>query len=143
MSVQAIKAVEIANGFADASRPGSKVHDAFVVSQGSVRRRTNNAGGLEGGVTDGENIVLHAAMKPISTLAHPLPSVNILTGKAAPGRYERSDVCAVPAAAVISEAVIAPVLANAFLEKYGGDSWNEIQSRYSKNDRSGRRKKGR
>ncbi|MEK7748978.1 MAG: chorismate synthase, partial [Bacteroidota bacterium] len=93
-------------------------------------RKTNRAGGLEGGVTNGEILVLHAAMKPISTLAHPLKSVDLKTMKIVDARYERSDVCAVPACSVIGEAVIAPVLANAFLEKFGGDSVKEIKERY-------------
>ncbi|HAV23888.1 MAG TPA: chorismate synthase [Bacteroidetes bacterium] len=142
MSIQAIKGVEIGGGFRNAGRPGSEVHDPFVVNNGSIRRRSNNAGGLEGGMSNGENIVLHAAMKPISTLAHPLASVNIQTGKASPGRYERSDVCAVPAASVIGEAVVAPILASSFLEKYGGDSLDEIRSHIYKTEGK-KRKKGR
>jgi chorismate synthase len=93
---------------------------------------TNRAGGLEGGVSNGEMIVLHAAMKPISTLAHPLKSIDLKSRKIVDARYERSDVCALPACSVIGEAVIAPVLANAFLEKFGGDSVQEINSRYKK-----------
>ena len=129
MSVHAIKGVEVGRGFENASLPGSKVHDAFVVKKRIPQRRTNNAGGLEGGVTNGEVVVLRAAMKPISTLARPLSSVNIRTRQASPGRYERSDVCAVPAASVIGEAVVAPVLANALLEKFGGDSLQELRKR--------------
>jgi chorismate synthase len=83
-------------------------------------------------MTNGQTLVLHAAMKPISTLAHPLKSVNLATGDLVESRYERSDVCAVPAASVVGEAVIAPVLANALLEKYGGDSLGEIQARYKR-----------
>jgi chorismate synthase len=130
MSIQAVKGVEVGEGFANARKPGSEVHDPFRVSRGSITRARNNAGGLEGGVTNGEMLVLRSAMKPISTLAHPLMSVDLKTMKQVRARYERSDVCAVPACSVIAEAVIAPVLANAFLEKFGGDSMKEIRSRY-------------
>jgi chorismate synthase len=132
MSIHAVKGVEIGSGFANAQKYGSEVHDAFVVKGGTIRRASNRAGGLEGGVTNGEMIILRGAMKPISTLAHPLPSVDLRTNRPTPARYERSDVCAVPACSVIAEAVIAPVLANAFLEKYGGDSMAEIHPRYRK-----------
>jgi chorismate synthase len=132
MSIHAVKGVEIGPGFANAAAFGSKVHDAFNVHAGKVVRTSNMAGGLEGGITNGEMIVLHAAMKPISTLANPLRSVDLKKMKTVDARYERSDVCAVPACSVIGEAVIAPVLANAFLEKFGGDSVGEIQARYKK-----------
>ncbi|MBI4418331.1 MAG: chorismate synthase, partial [Ignavibacteriales bacterium] len=130
MSIHAVKSVEIGEGFANAARWGSEVHDEFVVRKGQVTRRTNRAGGLEGGVTNGELLVIRAAMKPISTLAHPLKSVDLRTGKATRARYERSDVCAVPACSVIAEAAIQPVLANAFLEKFGGDSMQEVRKRF-------------
>lgn len=130
MSIQAIKGVEIRDGFANATKYGSEVNDEFIFKNGKIRRKTNRAGGIEGGVTNSEMIILHAAMKPISTLAKPLQSIDLATGREVDSRYERSDVCAVPAASVIGEAVIAPVLANAFLEKYGGDSLKEIKSRY-------------
>ncbi|MEX0602575.1 MAG: chorismate synthase, partial [Bacteroidota bacterium] len=129
MSVQAIKGVEIGEAFTQARMFGSEVHDAFAVRKGKPVRKTNRAGGLEGGVTNGENLVLRAAMKPISTLAKPLLSFDMSTGRQVLARYERSDVCAVPAASVIGEAVIAPVLGNAFLEKFGGDSLREIRTR--------------
>ncbi|MGA3243811.1 MAG: chorismate synthase [Bacteroidota bacterium] len=132
MSIHAVKGVEIGSGFANAAEFGSKVHDGFDVRIGKVIRTSNRAGGMEGGVTNGEMIVLHAAMKPISTLANPLQSVDLRKMKTVDARYERSDVCAVPACSVIGEAVIAPVLANAFLEKFGGDSVKEIRSRYKK-----------
>jgi chorismate synthase len=106
------------------------VHDEFILKDGGIARSTNRAGGLEGSVTNGEMIILHAAMKPIATLAKPLKAVDLTTKKVVESRYERSDVCAVPAASIIGEAVIAPILANAFLEKYGGDSLGEIKSRY-------------
>lgn len=129
MSIHAIKGVEIGEGFHASTQPGSLVHDPFSVRGGGISRRTNNAGGLEGGVTNGEVLVVRAAMKPISTLAKPLSSMNIRTKKAHPGRYERSDVCAVPAASVIGESVVAPVLAQALLEKFGGDSLREVLKR--------------
>jgi len=132
MSIHAVKGVEIGAGFSNAAEFGSKVHDGFDVRAGKVIRTTNRAGGLEGGVTNGEMIVLHAAMKPISTLANPLKSVDLRNMKTIDARYERSDVCAVPACSVIGEAVVAPVLANAFLEKFGGDSVREIHSRYKR-----------
>ena len=132
MSIHAVKGVEIGEGFANAGKPGSQVHDAFGVSSKKIVRLSNKAGGLEGGITNGEIIILRAAMKPISTLARPLKSVDLRTMKQVKSRYERSDVCAVPACSVIAEAVIAPVLANAFLEKFGGDSMKEIRSRYKR-----------
>jgi chorismate synthase len=130
MSIQAIKGVELGNGFANAGKFGSQVHDEFNVKGGKIGRMTNRAGGLEGSVTNGEMLVLRAAMKPIATLAKPLQAIDLKTKKSVESRYERSDVCAVPAASVIGEAVIAPVLANAFLEKFGGDSLEEIKTRY-------------
>ncbi len=132
MAIPAVKGVEFGDGFSNARRRGSEVHDAFKVRGGRIGRASNRAGGLEGGVTNGMPIVIHGAMKPIATLVSPLASINIRTGKASKGRYERSDACAVPAAAVIAEAVIAPVLANAFLEKFGGDSLAEVRERYSR-----------
>jgi chorismate synthase len=132
MSIQAVKGVEIGNGFLNSLRLGSEVHDPFSLKNGRITRKSNNAGGLEGGTTNGEMIILHAAMKPISTLANPLKSIDFKTFRPVKSRYERSDVCAVPACSVIGEAVIAPVLANAFLEKFGGDSLAEIASHYKR-----------
>jgi chorismate synthase len=129
MSIQAIKGVEIGEGFANAAKFGSDVHDEFMLKNRNIIRKTNRAGGLEGSTTNGEMIVLHAAMKPIATLVKPLQAVDLKTKKMVQSRYERSDVCAVPAASVIGEAVIAPVLANALLEKFGGDSLKELSSR--------------
>jgi chorismate synthase len=131
MSIQAVKGVEIGDAFDNAHRFGSEVHDEIMITRKKeIVRPTNGAGGLEGGMTNGEPIVLRGAMKPISTLAHPLQSVDLLTNKSVLSRYERSDVCAVPACAVIAEAVIAPVLSNALLEKFGGDSMKELGQRY-------------
>jgi chorismate synthase len=131
MSVQAIKGVEIGEGFLNAARPGSEVHDEFILKKNRITRKTNRAGGIEGSMTNGEMVVLRAAMKPIATLAKPLGSVDLSKNRIVASRYERSDICAVPAASVIGEAVVAPVIANAFLEKYGGDSLKEIRKRYS------------
>ena len=137
MAVQAIKGVEIGLGFEAARRPGSQVHDPiqFDPSQrdgptlGYVRP-TNNAGGLEAGMTNGQPLVLRAAMKPISTLAKPLASVNLTTKQPEAAEYERSDVCAVPAASVIVENVVAFEVARALVEKFGGDSLVEMKARF-------------
>jgi chorismate synthase len=126
MSIPAIKAVGIGLGPEAASRPGSRVHDEIVTGDASratgLARPTNNAGGLEGGVTNGEDLRVSAYMKPISTLMKPLRSVDLATMTEAPAAIERSDVCAVPAAAVVGEAMVALVLADALLERFGGDS---------------------
>ncbi|WDL97201.1 chorismate synthase [Alicyclobacillus sp. ALC3] len=127
MSIQAIKGVEIGLGFEAARRFGSKVHDAILHDGSRYMRPTNGAGGLEGGVTNGEPVVLRVAMKPISTLYEPLPSVNMQTKSAEPATVERSDYCAVPAASVVGENVAAWVIANAFLEKFSGDSIEQIE----------------
>jgi len=129
MSIQAIKGVEIGDGFGNAHAYGSEVHDEFFIKSGSIGRKTNRAGGMEGGMTNGEPLIIRAAMKPISTLAHPLNSVDLAAGKPVHARYERSDVCAVPAASIVGEAVAAIPIANALLEKYGGDSLKELQGR--------------
>jgi chorismate synthase len=143
MSIPAEKAVEIGLGVEAARRPGSEVHDPIDPSPGSgqvpplagdtragFRRRTNNAGGLEGGITTGEPLVIRVAMKPISTLMSPLPTVDLATGQAASAQSERSDVTAVPAMGVIAEALTAIVLADAMLEKFGGDSLAEMRRNF-------------
>jgi chorismate synthase len=130
MSIPAIKGVEFGAGFQVAYLPGSKVHDAIFYEQDKFVRQTNNAGGLEGGMTNGERLVVRAAMKPISTLLHPLPSVDIITKQATQATVERSDVCAVPAAAVVGEAMVAIELCQAMQEKFGGDSLEEMQRNY-------------
>ncbi len=135
MSVQAIKGVEIGMGFESAARPGSMVHDEIYydstrISRGEISgyyRKTNNAGGLEGGITNGESIVVRAAMKPIPTLYKPLMSVDLSSREPIEATVERSDVCAVPAATVVMEAVVAIEIANAFLEKFDGDSMEETR----------------
>ncbi|MFA6467902.1 MAG: chorismate synthase [Bacteroidota bacterium] len=131
MSIHAVKGVEIGDGFENARRFGSEVHDELLTGKNKLVRPTNRAGGMEGGVSNGEPIVIRGAMKPISTLANPLRTVDIKSHKTVKSRYERSDVCAVPACAVIGEAVVAPVLANAVLEKFGGDSVRELKNRLS------------
>jgi chorismate synthase len=129
MSVQAAKGVEVGLGFETARRPGSKVHDEIHFDEGLRRftRQTNNAGGTEGGMSSGEPVVVRTAFKPLSTLMSPLHSVDLETKDEAKAAIERSDVVAVPAAAVIAEAVVAFVIADAFVEKFGGDSLAEIR----------------
>jgi chorismate synthase len=130
MSIQAIKGVEIGIGFEAARIPGSQVHDEIGYRQGEYYRRTNQAGGLEAGVSNGQPIIVRAAMKPIPTLYKPLESVDMRTKEPYRATIERSDVCAVPAASVVGEAMVAWVIAQAFLEKFGGDSVEEIQRNY-------------
>jgi len=135
MSIQAIKGVEIGLGF-DASRlRGSQVHDEIELAPerrrtGGFRRRTNRAGGLEGGMTNGEPLTIRVAMKPLSTLMRPLASVDLESGESAAAVRERSDVSAVPAAAVIGESMVAIVLADALREKFGGDSLAEMRANF-------------
>ncbi len=149
MSIPAVKGVEIGLGFEMARRPGSQVHDAIDAAspdgvwaagslpraergdtRGGFRRRSNNAGGLEGGITTGEPVVARLAMKPISTLMSPLPTVDLTSGLPASAQSERSDVTAVPAMGVIAEALVALVLADAMLEKFGADSLGEMRRNY-------------
>lgn len=132
MSIQGVKGVEIGLGLEGARRPGSQVHDAIVPAPdrpltGALGRSSNRAGGLEGGITTGEPLVVRGAMKPISTLRRPLPSVDLRDGSVGDAAVERSDVCAVPAAGVVGEAMVALVLADAFLAKFGGDSLAEVR----------------
>jgi chorismate synthase len=136
-SIQAIKGVEFGLGFAAAERPGSQVHDPIAYDPKAREsstlgfiRPTNNAGGLEGGMTNGQPVVLRAAMKPISTLKKPLASINLKTRRAEDATYERSDVCAVPAASVIVEAVVATELAGAMVEKFGGGSLRQMKAAF-------------
>jgi chorismate synthase len=132
MSIPAVKGVEIGMGFEASRVTGAEVHDEIEMAPGNtrtgnVRRRTNRAGGLEGGMTTGEPLVVRVAMKPISTLMRPLATVDVASGEAAAAVAERSDVTAVPAMGVIAEAMLAFVLADAFLEKFGGDSLGETR----------------
>lgn len=140
LSIHAMKGVEIGEAFENARQPGTKVHDEIILDESSQRsavsgqrslaRRTNRAGGLEGGITTGEPILLRVAMKPISTTLNPLHSVDLATGEPRPVMYERSDFCAVPRAGVIGEAMMCVVLAEALLEKLGGDSLDEMKPRF-------------
>jgi chorismate synthase len=148
MSIPAVKGVEIGMGFEAARRPGSEVHDpiesaeagrvppgrvgsgAVSDSRGGFRRPTNNAGGLEGGMTTGEPVVVKVAMKPIATLMSPLATVDLDSGEPAKAVSERSDITAVPAMGVIAEALVAIALADAMLEKFGGDSLREMRRNY-------------
>lgn len=130
MSIHATKAVEIGEGFANASRPGSVVHDEIVHDGSSFARSTNRAGGLEGGITNGEELRVRGYMKPIATLRKALRSVDIDSKDASDAAFERSDITAVPAAGVIGEAMLAIVLANAMREKFGGDSIDEMQQNH-------------
>ncbi len=128
MSIQAIKGVEVGLGFGVAEIPGSKVHDELFFGAGEgFTRGTNNAGGIEGGMTNGEPVVVRAAMKPLSTLPTPLATVDMVTKQAVKAHFERSDVCAVPAAAIVGEAMVALALTGVVLEKFGGDSLEEFQ----------------
>jgi len=141
MSINAVKGVEIGAGFALAELKGSQAHDVIEPGSPSViaseakqslpwQRATNRAGGIEGGMSNGEDIIIRAAVKPIATLASPLPSIDLRSGEVAKAHYERSDVCVVPAAGVIAEAMLAIVLADACLEKFGGDNLKETLVNY-------------
>jgi len=131
MSVQAIKGVEVGDGFAGAAKPGSRAHDAILPASGvkgaRPARRTGRSGGIEGGMSTGEPLRVRAAMKPLSTLVNALDTVDVATGVKAKANVQRSDVTAVPAAAIVGEAVVALVLADALLEKTGGDSLAEVR----------------
>lgn len=130
MGTQAMKGVEIGMGFEAARRDGRRVHDEITWDGAGYSRKTNRAGGIEGGMSTGLPIILRGAMKPIPTMLKPLQTVDIETHETRETRYERSDVCALPRAVVVIENIIAPVLANAFLEKFGGDAISEIRERY-------------
>ena len=132
MSIQAVKAVEIGEGVAAASSPGSEVQDEIAYDAGKKRfhRSANRAGGLEGGITNGEDLVVRGYLKPISTLRRPLLSADLVTKEPVKAAYERSDVCVVPAGGVAGEAMVAFILAAAFLEKFGGDSIEETRRNY-------------
>ncbi len=133
MSIPSVKGVEIGAGFEATTLPGSHVHDVIQWSdEQGWQHLTNNAGGVEGGMSNGAPIVVRAAVKPISTLAHPLSTVDIRTHEnVEKGRYERSDVCVVPAGGVVGEAMLAIALTEVWLEKFGGDSMAEILANYS------------
>jgi chorismate synthase len=127
MSIQSVKGVEVGDGFASAARPGSRAHDGIVTRGGRLARTSARAGGIEGGMSTGQAIRVRAAMKPFSTVPKGLPTVDLATGRAAVAIKQRTDVCAVPAAGVVGEAAVAFVLADAVLEKFGGDSLAETR----------------
>jgi chorismate synthase len=128
MSIQSVKGVEVGDGFATAARPGSKAHDEILPG---LRRKTERAGGIEGGMSTGQTIRVRAAMKPFSTVPRPLSTVDLVTGEPAVAITQRTDTCAVPAGAVVGEAVVAHVVADAVLEKFGGDSLTETRRNLS------------
>jgi chorismate synthase len=128
LSIPGVKSVTFGRNADDFRRMGSEVHDRMYPAEGGVMRRTNRAGGIEGGMSNGELLVVRAAMKPLSTLGQPLETVDLSTGRAALALRERSDICAVPAAAVIGEAMCLLALINPFLEKFGGDSVDEVMN---------------
>lgn len=131
MSVQTVKAVEVGLGLESARRPGSEFHDEILRGEGGgLRRSRNNAGGIEGGMTNGETVVLRAASKPIPTLRKGLRTVDLRTGEPSAAAYERSDVCVVPAASVVGQAVAAFEIAREFLRRFGGDTFDETRARY-------------
>ncbi|MCU0332991.1 MAG: chorismate synthase [Ignavibacteriaceae bacterium] len=131
MSINAVKGVEIGNGFESAEQYGSQVHDEITIDVKNFSRKTNHSGGIEGGISNGLPILVRAAMKPISTLARPLNSIDLTTMKKIISRYERSDFTAVPSCAVVAESMLAWVLAKHFLIKFGGDSLEETEDNFS------------
>jgi chorismate synthase len=127
MGIQAIKGVEVGDGFELARVPGSKAHDEIVPTADGIRRTSGHSGGTEGGMSTGELLRVRAAMKPIATVPRALRTIDTSTGEAAAAHHQRSDVCAVPAAGIVAEAMVALVLADAVLEKFGGDSVQETR----------------
>jgi len=127
MGIQAIKGVEVGDGFETTRRRGSVAHDELFASEAGIARETDRAGGIEGGMSTGTVLRVRAGMKPIATVPHALKTVDVTTGDAAPAHHQRSDVCAVPAAGVVAEAMVMLVIANAVLEKFGGDSLSETK----------------
>ena len=125
LGIPAIRGIEFGLGFGCADLPGSKVHDPFTIKNGVISRLSNNSGGIEGGMSNGNDLIFKAVMKPIPTLVKPLESVDLSTGVPTPAHMERTDSCAVPAASVVAENVTAIPILDAFLSKYGGDSWPE------------------
>ena len=127
MGIQAIKGVEVGDGFETTRRRGSDAHDELVQADGAIQRVSNKAGGTEGGMSTGTVLRVRAGMKPIATIPRALRTVDVATGEPAPAHHQRSDVCAVPAAGIVAEAMVALVLANSVLEKFGGDSIGETR----------------
>ena len=132
MSIPAVKSVEIGAGVQAAEMLGSKMHDELFISDNKIYRKTNNAGGIEGGMTNGEPIVVRGVMKPIPTMKKPLKSIDSKTLQPTEAHFERSDVCAVEACSVVAESRVAWVLVNEILLKFGGDSIEEIRRNYHK-----------
>jgi len=130
MSIPAVKSVEIGAGKSVSGLYGNEMHDSFYLEDNKIIRKTNNAGGTEGGMTNGQPLIVRAAMKPIPTMKTPLPTVDIKDYSQTEAHFERSDTCAVPACAVVAEARIAIVLVDEFLDKYGGDSFKELKAHY-------------
>jgi chorismate synthase len=131
MGIHSFKGAEIGDGWSAARLPGSQVHDAVFLEDGKIVRHTNRAGGLEGGMTNGAELVIRGAVKPIATLMRPLPTVDVVTKQATDASRERSDTTAVPAASIVMLAMTALVLVNAVLEKFGEDTMREITERVS------------
>lgn len=131
MSIQAIKSVEIGDGLETTRRPGSQAHDPLYAVDGKIHRSADRAGGIEGGMTTGTVLRARVGMKPIATVPHALHTVDVATGENATAFHQRSDVCAVPASGVVAEAMVALVLANSLLEKFGGDSLSEVKRNVS------------
>jgi chorismate synthase len=132
LGIPAIKGVEIGDGFALAAVPGTQAQDAILREGGALTRASNHAGGIEAGITNGQPVVVRAAMKPIATTLSPQPSVDLASGKNAEARYERSDFCTVPRAAIVGEGMMCCILAGAVLEKCGGDSMEELRERFAR-----------
>ena len=130
MSVQAIKGVEVGDAFENARLPGTRAHDPMTLENSRILRSTNRAGGTEGGISNGQPILIRAAMKPIATTLTPQQTVDLASGQESPTKYERSDFCPVPRAVPILEAMVAFVLADALIEKLGGDFMNEMKPRF-------------
>jgi len=132
MSIPAVKGINIGTGFDGIDKYGSQFHDEIYYNEkNKIYRKSNNAGGIEGGITNGENIIIRCALKPIPTLKKPLNSINIKTLKESKSFYERSDICVVPSAAVIGENVIAFLIADEFLKKFSGDTIEEVEANYN------------
>jgi chorismate synthase len=131
LSVQAIKGVEIGYAFENSRKPGTQVNDSIYLENDILYRKSNNAGGIEGGISNGNPILIRAAMKPIATTLTPLESVDLSTGRNVSTKYERSDFCPVPRAVPILEAMVAYIIANALIEKIGGDSIQEMLPRFN------------
>lgn len=130
MSIPSVKAVEIGDGMANVSKRGSLVHDEIIFSKGNYSRKTNRAGGIEGGISNGEDIICRVFHKPVSTLGNPLQTVDIETKRGVSATMERSDICIVPRAGIIAESMVAFVLADVFMEKFGGDSLTETHMNF-------------